>query len=203
MIHDYFAYDRALNLGLVKMGTGTYGRPQVSYWDLKTKVTFGKYCSIARGVHIILGGEHASHYTSTYPFTEFLPGRIDRLQEKNRDLLSEEDVPEHPLTKGDVIIGNDVWIGQNALILSGVTIGNGAIIGAGSVVGSDIPAYAIAVGNPAKIIRFRFSDNDIAILNQIQWWNWPQSEIWKNYKVLMSSPSKLFATIESRPIEDQ
>ena len=71
----------------------------------------------------------------------------------------------------DTVIGNDVWIGKNALILGGVNIGNGVVIGAGSVVSKDIPPYAIAVGNPIKIIRYRFPLETIELLEQIKWWD--------------------------------
>lgn len=73
--------------------------------------------------------------------------------------------------KGDTVIGNDVWIGQNSTILPGVHINDGAIIGMNSVVGSDIPAYTIVAGNPAKKIRKRFDDELIQILLKLQWWN--------------------------------
>lgn len=79
--------------------------------------------------------------------------------------------------KGDTVIGNDVWIGQNATIMPGVHIGDGAIIGANATVASDIPPYAIAVGNPARIIRRRFDDETIDLLLRLQWWNLPIEEI--------------------------
>lgn len=72
-----------------------------------------------------------------------------------------------------VSIGNDVWIGRGAVVLSGVTIGNGAVVGANSVVTSDVPDYAIVAGAPAKLIRYRFTPERIALLNRVQWWNWP------------------------------
>jgi len=75
------------------------------------------------------------------------------------------------MSKGATIIGNDVWIGANAIILSGVNISNGCIIGAGSVVATDISPYAIAVGNPAKIIGYRFEEEVIKKLQKISWWN--------------------------------
>ena len=74
-------------------------------------------------------------------------------------------------------IGNDVWIGRNVIITNGASIGNGAIIGAGSVVTKDIPDYAIAVGNPARVIRYRFTPEQIEQLNKIKWWDWPVEKI--------------------------
>jgi tetrahydrodipicolinate N-succinyltransferase len=75
-------------------------------------------------------------------------------------------------SKGEVVIGNAVWIGDSVIILPGVTVGNGAVIGAGSVVTKPIPAYAVAVGNPARVIRKRFADDVIALLEQVHWWEW-------------------------------
>lgn len=130
------------------------------------KLIIGKFCQIASGVTFIMNGaNHQMNAVSTYPFYIFEGW--------------EQDVPpltEMP-TKGDTIIGNDVWIGQNATILPGVHIGDGAIIGTNSVVGSDIPPYAIAVGNPAKIIRKRFDDALIDLMEKLQWWNRPIEEI--------------------------
>ena len=75
-------------------------------------------------------------------------------------------------SKGKIIIGNDVWIGQGVRILSGVTIGDGAIIGAGAVIASDVPPYTIAVGNPWRVLRKRFTDDQIEKLLAIGWWDW-------------------------------
>jgi acetyltransferase-like isoleucine patch superfamily enzyme len=83
----------------------------------------------------------------------------------------------HPTTRGDIIVGNDVWIGSDAVILSGVTIGDGAVIGADAVVSTDVPPYGIAVGNPATTIRKRFTDDQIAALLRIKWWDWTDAQI--------------------------
>lgn len=77
----------------------------------------------------------------------------------------------------NVVIKNDVWIGLNSTILEGVTIGNGAIIGACSVVAKDVPDYAVVVGNPAKIIRYRFSKDQIHKLINLRWWELDREEI--------------------------
>ena len=79
--------------------------------------------------------------------------------------------------KGDTIIGNDVWIGQNAVILPGVHIGDGAIIGANSVVGKNVEPYTIVVGNPAKVLRKRFDDELIGLLQSFKWWDKSIDEI--------------------------
>lgn len=85
-----------------------------------------------------------------------------------------------PLDKRRICVGNDVWIGANACILPGIQIGDGAVIGGGCVVTKDIPPYAIAVGNPAKIIKYRFSEGQIHRLLQIKWWDWPDGTIKNN-----------------------
>lgn len=74
-----------------------------------------------------------------------------------------------------VTIGHDVWIGHAAIVLPGRQIGTGAVVGAGSVVTKDIPAYAVAVGNPARVLRQRFSDEIAARMQQLAWWDWPHA----------------------------
>ena len=95
----------------------------------------------------------------------------------NNEFPEAKDISGHPATKGNVIIGNDVWIGYKATIMSGVTIGDGAVIGACSVVTKDVKPYEIVAGNPAKVIRKRFSDEIIIQLLKIAWWNWPIEKI--------------------------
>ena len=98
--------------------------------------------------------------------------------------------------KGDIIIGNDVWIGYEAVILSGVTIGDGAIVGTRAVVTKDVPSYTIVGGVPAKPIRKRFSDDDIAALLKMKWWDWPVEQIQSHITEIQSgriaSLKKLF-----------
>ncbi|MDR2093549.1 MAG: GNAT family N-acetyltransferase [Azoarcus sp.] len=136
------------------------------------KLIIGKFCQIAAGVEFIMNGaNHRMNTASTFPFY-ILEG-----WQQNAPPLS-----ELPL-KGDTIIGNDVWIGQNAVILPGVHIGNGAVIGANAIVGSDVDAYTLVAGNPAKPIRKRFDDELIELLQAFKWWDLPVPEIQK------SSPS--------------
>ena len=76
-----------------------------------------------------------------------------------------------------IIIGNDVWIGAHATIMGGVKIGNGAVIGAGAVVAKDVPPYAIVLGNPARVIKYRFDEATIEWLQKLRWWNWTPEKI--------------------------
>lgn len=129
----------------------------------------GKFCMIASGVKFIMnGGNHLTETISTYPFAIFGNG-WDRAMEGK----------EYP-HKGDTTIGNDVWIGYNAVIMPGITIGDGAVIATNATVTSDVPPYSIVGGNPAKIIRKRFSEEKITKLLELQWWDWPVEKITAN-----------------------
>ena len=139
------------------------------------KLIIGKFCQIASGVEFIMNGaNHQMNAVTTFPFYT--------LEGWNMEAPAIEDLP----LKGDTIIGNDVWIGQNATILPGVHIGDGAIIGANSVVGSDVEAYTIVAGNPARIINYRFDKNMISLLLKIKWWNWSIEKI-KNNKEMFKN----------------
>lgn len=156
-----------------EIGEHTYGVPRVVFPDGKLKI--GKFCSLAWDVTIFLGGNHRVDWIATYPF----PSSHDKWP-------NARGVEKFLTTRGDVIIGNDVWIGSDVIILSGVTIGDGAVIGVGSVVTSDVPPYSIVGGNPAKVIRKRFSDEAIEKLLKIKWWDWPSEKINENVHILMS-----------------
>ncbi|HEY5233210.1 MAG TPA: CatB-related O-acetyltransferase [Verrucomicrobiae bacterium] len=146
-----------------EVGRGTYGEPTVARWEDPTTLKIGSFCSIAGGVTIFLGGNHRVDWITTYPFPEFRDGA--------------KNIPGFHATKGDVIIGNDVWIGTGATILSGVHIGNGAVIAACSVVTKNVPSYGIVAGNPAKLVRLRFTTDEIACLEKIAWWDWSDTKI--------------------------
>lgn len=158
------ALDTLVDRGLAQIGRGTYGAPHVEYWDERTRLTIGSYCSFASGVRILLGGEHRTDWVTTYPLRikADLPGAWE---------------DGHPATKGDVAIGHDVWVGTGAMILSGVTIGDGAVIGAGSIVTHDVPTYAVVAGNPARVVRTRFDEATVAALLRIAWWGWPEERV--------------------------
>jgi acetyltransferase-like isoleucine patch superfamily enzyme len=158
----------------VTVGSWTYGHPLFHLWDDSERIVIGKFCSIGAEVSIFGGGEHRTDWITTYPLRVALG-----------DPLAGRD--GHPTTKGATVIGCDVWLGFGSIILSGVNIGHGAVVGAGSVVSRDIPPYAVAVGNPATVKTYRFSDFDIARLLQLEWWNWPDLEIKSIAGLLCSS----------------
>jgi acetyltransferase-like isoleucine patch superfamily enzyme len=153
-------------------GRGTYGEPVVLDWKQNATQQIGSVCSISDGVTIYLGGNHRVDWITTYPFTSFRE--------------SAKHITGHPHTKGSVVIGNDVWIGNVASILSGVKVGNGAVIAACAVVTKDVPAYAIVAGNPGRVVRKRFSDENIAALEQSTWWDWPDELLDKAMPILLS-----------------
>jgi acetyltransferase-like isoleucine patch superfamily enzyme len=155
-----------------EIGEGTYGDPVVLAWNEGTTLRIGRYCSIAKGVTIALGGEHRLDWVTTYPFSAIAPEAAA--------------IAGHPRSKGDVVIGNDVWIGREALILSGVTIGNGAVIGARSVVARDVAPYSIVAGNPGRAVRSRFDERTIEQLEAIRWWDWPREKITEALPLLLS-----------------
>lgn len=126
----------------IHVGEDSYGIIKViSYGEKDGQLYIGRYCSIAKDVTFLLGGEHEYKNIFTYPF-------------KKRFLDEDE-----AFAKGDINIEDDVWIGYGTTILSGVTIGKGAIIGAKSIVAKDVPPYAIYVGD--KIIKYRFEKDII------------------------------------------
>ena len=140
------------------------------------KLIIGKFCQIGRGVEFIMNGaNHQINSVSTYPFYIFNGWK--------QDPTNKEDLPY----KGDTIIGNDVWIGQNVTFLPGVRVGDGCIIGANSVVASNIPPYSVAVGNPARIVRKRFDDEMIELLEKLEWWNKTPNQIQKIMPLLSNS----------------
>ena len=131
-----------------------------------TNCTIGKFCSI--GPNFCCGlGIHPTGGITTSPMF-YSPSTIN-----GSSLVQEPKVEESKHTK----IGNDVFIGANVTVLDGVTIGDGTVIGAGAVVSKDIPAYAVAVGSPIRIIRYRMTGEQIAAMQRIQWWDWDDERL--------------------------
>ena len=161
-----------------EIGEYSYGNPIV-YFESEGNLRIGKFCSIAfDSVKIFLGGNHRVDWTTTYPFN------------KIADFPEASHITGHPCSKGDVVIGNDVWIGMNATILSGVTIGDGAVVAAHAVVTKDVPPYAIVAGNPARVVKMRFSDDVIKYLLELKWWDWPIEKVRVYIPQLMNEPTE-------------
>ncbi|TAH13831.1 MAG: antibiotic acetyltransferase [Runella slithyformis] len=133
------------------------------------KLIIGKFCMIASDVTFIMNGaNHLTDAITTYPFAIFGNGWESAMEGKS-----------YP-SKGNIVVGNDVWIGYNATIMAGVTIGDRAIIGTNSVVTKDVEPYSIVGGNPAKLIKKRFSEAEIKDLLEIKWWDWEIEKITRN-----------------------
>lgn len=161
-----------------QIGRYTYGEPLIVGINDETTLKVGSFCSMAAGVTIFLGGDHRTDWITTYPFTVFFK--------------EFESIRGHPYTKGDIIIGNDVWIGREAKILSGVMIGDGAAIGADAVVTKSVEPYTIIAGNPARVIKKRFSDKIIEKLLKIKWWEWDIDKIKENIPLMLSDDIEEF-----------
>lgn len=137
------------------------------------KLIIGKFCMIASGATFIInGGNHLTEAISAYPFA-ILGG----------DWANAMDGKAYPF-KGDTKIGNDVWIGHNVTFMPGITVGDGAIISTNATVTKNVEPYTIVGGNPAKPIRKRFSDEQIAILLKLKWWEWDIEKITRNVSIL-------------------
>jgi acetyltransferase-like isoleucine patch superfamily enzyme len=177
-----------IRAGQVSVGRHTYPQipPVICYMGDTAKVRIGAFTSIAAGCEILIGGEHIPEWVTTFPLRiQFgLPGKFS-------DGL--------PRSKGDITIGNDVWLGMNATVLSGVNIGDGVVVAAGAVVTADVPPYAIVGGVPAKLLRFRFSPEQIKGLLEIAWWDWTDDEVRERCDDLSSPDVDSFiSSFESR-----
>lgn len=134
--------------------------------------SIGAFCSFAVNSDVV---DNHDVYISSHEFVSFSgdwkshPGYVPGIEVK------------HPRFYKKTVIGNDVWIGRNATIIAGCDIGNGAIVGAGAVVTKSVPDYAIVGGVPARIIKYRYTQEQIKKLNEIKWWDWPDEKIVKYY----------------------
>jgi len=133
--------------------------------------SLGNFCSL--GSNVLIGPwQHPLNMTSTSPklYRNVLGGAFF-------------DMPKY------THIGHDVWIGSNVIILGGLTIGNGSVIGAGSVVTKNVPPYAIVVGNPAKIIRYRFDESKIKEITDKKWYDWEDDKLQQIASYLINDES--------------
>lgn len=160
----------------MSIGKYTYGSPNIRKWQNDGKLIIGNFCSIGENVTIYLGGEHHTDWVTTYPFGHLHTSKFNLFNGHG-----------HPYSKGDVIIGNDVWISENVVIMSGVKIGDGAVIANNTHVVKDVEPYSIVGGNPAKLIKYRFSKKQIDKLLEIKWWNWNDDKINKYTPLLCNN----------------
>jgi len=159
------------------IGKNTYGHQHIKlrHWGEPTKLVVGNFCSIAFDVTIYLGGNHRMDWVTTFPFP-------------NNPVLENNNIERSTTvgTKGDVVIGNDVWIGDNVTIMSGITIGDGACIACNSHIVKDVEPYSLVGGNPAKLIKYRFTEEQIKKLLEIKWWFWEDEKINKYVPLLLN-----------------
>lgn len=140
------------------------------------RLIIGRFCAIAAGASFIMNGaNHRLAGPSTYPFTIFEQGW-------RQGFPGELDFPN----RGDTVVGNDVWLGYRALVMPGVKIGDGAVVAAASVVTADVRPYAVVGGNPARELRRRFADDEVARLQALSWWHWPIDKVTRNIRAITS-----------------
>jgi virginiamycin A acetyltransferase len=141
------------------------------------RLVIGRYCAIARGVKFIMNGaNHRLSGFSTYPFHLF-----------GRGWAGVTPLPEELPYKGDTVVGHDVWLGYEALVMPGVRIGHGAIVAAHAVVASDVPPYAIAGGNPARVLKMRFEAPTVERLLRIAWWDWDAARVTRHLEKIVGA----------------
>lgn len=161
--------------GTLVMGNMSYYAPNVVKYKGDTgRVIIGNFASIAPDADFYVGGLHRVEWVSLYGLRAMLelPGAY-------------EDGFTHG--RGDILVGSDTWVTNGCTVMSGVTIGDGAVVGTKAVVAKDVRPYAIVVGNPAQEIGRRFSDEQVAALLRIRWWDWP-TELVKERVDALSSP---------------
>lgn len=180
----YFSYKKEEYLFLrskkyiTAWGEGSYGLPRINSYDHHSSVSVGGYTSIASNVSFLLGANHKLRYVTSFP--------LDRIN-KNKTVFDASE-------QGNIAIGSDVWIGYGATLIGEITIGDGAIVGAEALVVDDVPPYAVVGGVPAKVIKYRFTREQIEKLLAIKWWNWDRKTIENRESDIYSSDIDAFIT---------
>nr|BFE30213.1 CatB-related O-acetyltransferase [Actinomadura rugatobispora] len=140
------------------------------------RLVIGKFCAFATGVRFIMNGaNHRMDGPSTFPFPIMGGAWAEHF-----DLIT--GLPG----RGDTVVGHDVWFGNNVTVMPGVRVGHGAIVASGSVVVDDVPDYGVVGGNPARLIRTRYDEKDVARLLAVAWWDWPVEHLTRHLRVVMS-----------------
>ncbi len=158
--------------GTLVMGNMSYYAPNVVKYAGDTgRVLIGNFASVAPDADFYVGGLHRTEWVSQYGLRAMLglPG-------------AGEDGFTHG--RGDIVVGSDTWVTNGVTVMSGVTIGDGAVVGTKAVVARDVRPYAVVVGNPAREIRRRFSDEQVDALLRIRWWDWPTEKVSQHIELL-------------------
>ena len=164
----------------VTIGRHSYGvsRKKVIGTSAHAPLTVGSFCSVSGNVCFLCsGGSHSPWAATTFPIYSRMMDAVDPGENGGKP--------------GGVTIANDVWIGRSAMIMPGVHIADGAIIASSAVVTKDVPPYAIVGGNPARLIRYRFSEDVIAKMLAIRWWEWSDEKI-KQEAAFLNGPVESF-----------
>tara|TARA_R110000868_G_scaffold381768_1_gene648181 strand:+ start:1231 stop:2460 length:1230 start_codon:yes stop_codon:yes gene_type:complete len=167
---------------LVPRGKHTYGpQPTIKgHSDILIGSSIGSFCSIADNLQFIARGAHMVNWVTTYPFQAMWNMEVPL-----------HDLPDH----SPIVIGNDVWIAENVKIKQGVTVGDGAVLATECFVTKDVPPYAMVGGNPARIIKYRFTETQIETLLDLKWWNWEDTKIKEIVPYLLSGDVDTFIKI--------
>ncbi len=156
------------------------------------KLIIGSFCSIGSGVSFIMAGNqgHRHNWISSFPFY-YMP-EVDAFEKAYNGFEN----------AGDTVVGNDVWIGSEAMIMSGVKIGDGAVIGSRSLVTKDVAPYTIVGGNPAKVIKSRFSEEHVKMLLEIKWWDWDEQKLSEAIPIICSDSIELLFEFYQKHIKE-
>ncbi|MFI9046945.1 CatB-related O-acetyltransferase [Streptomyces sp. NPDC053427] len=182
VVGDYTYYDDP-------DGATDFEHRNVLYGYGPERLIIGKYCAIAASTKFLMAGaEHPTMGVSAFPFTMF----GGRWAEQTLDIVTA--MP----SRGDTVVGNDVWFGHQVTVMPGVRIGDGAIIAAGAVVTGDVAPYTIVGGNPARLIRQRFADDDVKRLLHAAWWDWPVELVTEHTRTIMAGTPAEIESIANR-----
>jgi virginiamycin A acetyltransferase len=151
-----------------------FERNNVLYHFGPERLVIGSYCALARGTTFIMGAANHRIGLSCYPFPMF-----------GADWARHMDLYAGRPLRGDTVVGSDVWLGHGATVMAGARIGHGAIVAAESVVSGEVPPYAVVAGNPARLVRTRYSEADVRRLLRIAWWDWPVDQVTQHLRLVM------------------